>query len=253
MIRIWDSATGTCKHELEFDGRASLLALSSDGKTVVQTTCSADGDGSTRLWDTATGAFKQEVEGLGRRYVTLVAFSPDNRTVSLVYTAGLVRLHDAFTGLCNHQLNLQDDVFSIAISPDSKTVALCSYGAVYLWDTAGVCKSVVETNRSRYTSVAFSPDGSTFASLDNETIQLWNFPAGTLKQEFEFRTRFYQPLTFSRDGSFLYADRAIPLRDDAVEDTSLSFTNPVLFLQENWIVCGTRRLLWLPLEYRGGY
>jgi WD40 repeat protein len=249
MIRIWDSATGKCKQELEFDGRAYLLALSSDGNTVAQTTRSAHGDGSTRLWDTATGAFKLEVEGLGRRDVTLVAFSPDNRTVSLVYTAGLVRLHDVFTGLCNQQLDLIDIVWSIAFSPDSKTVALGGSGVVHLWDIAGVCKSMDDTHGVSTKSVAFSPDGSTFASSNGKTIQLWNVPAGTLKQVFEARTETHQ-LSFSSDGSYLYADRAISLRDDAVEDTSLSFTNPILWFEENWMVFGTRRLLWLPPEYR---
>jgi WD40 repeat protein len=119
----------------------------------------------------------------------------DNTTVSPLHGEGLVRLHNVFTCLCNHQLDLQVKVSSIEISPDSKIVALCYRGDVHLWDTTGACQLLKDPRWSLATSLACSPDRSTFGASDGGNIRLWSVHTGTLRQEFEAETRFIEYLS----------------------------------------------------------
>ncbi|WP_084196094.1 WD40 repeat domain-containing protein [Streptosporangium amethystogenes] len=77
-----------------------------------------------------------------------------------------------------------DSVFSVAFSPDGKTLATSSYDdTVRLWDVAGRKTIATLTGHTDdVESVAFSPDGTTLAtgSHDNN-VKLWDV-AGPLIQ-----------------------------------------------------------------------
>ncbi|MDZ8089159.1 MAG: caspase family protein, partial [Nostoc sp. DedQUE12b] len=74
-----------------------------------------------------------------------------------------------------------NDVFSVAFSPDGKTIASASAdNTVKLWNAA-TGKEIITLNGHSDTvfSVAFSPDGKTIASASTDnTVKLWNAATG---------------------------------------------------------------------------
>jgi WD40 repeat protein len=138
--------------------------------------------------------------------ITCVAFSPDGSW--LAAGAGdqgdrSIRIWDVGTGeticcLRGHD----DDVRSVAFSPDSRRVISRSSGWIYLWSI----ENGIELWRfkSRYGNcVAYSPDGRRFAIDSGQDIQVWDAECRLLLQCFRGHENDVQALTFSTDGQIL--------------------------------------------------
>jgi WD40 repeat protein len=86
-------------------------------------------------------------------------------------------LWDIGTSKVLTKLAHQDSVWSVAFSPDGKTLASGSRDStIKLWDI-GTSKvlTTLSAHRGEVSSVAFSPDGKTLASGSwDSTIRLWN-------------------------------------------------------------------------------
>jgi WD40 repeat protein len=89
-----------------------------------------------------------------------------------------IRLWDVATGEEMARLEgHKDQVRSLAISPDGKTLAsACTNGTIKLWDLATTQEQftlgVLSTERQW--CVVFSPDGKTLASASDKRIKLWD-------------------------------------------------------------------------------
>ncbi|MGB6297060.1 MAG: AAA-like domain-containing protein [Rivularia sp. (in: cyanobacteria)] len=100
----------------------------------------------------------------------------------------------------------QDEVFSVAFSPDGKTLASGSWdNTIKLWNiSSGKIISSLDGHLAPVSSVAFSPDGKTLAtgSVD-KTIKLWNISSGKIISTLEGHQNIVFSVAFSPDGKTL--------------------------------------------------
>ena len=186
---------------------------------------------------------------VGHRYtVYCVAFSPNGTTLASggedntiilwdtttgEHTRTLARPTGPFVGPTDTLVGHTDTIYSVAFSPDGKTLASGSEDSrIILWDTTtgehtrtlarptgpfvGPTDTLVGHTDTIY-SVAFSPDGQTLASgsADN-TIILWDATTGQYKETLIGHKRAVYSIAFSPDGQTLASgswDKTIKLWD----------------------------------------
>jgi RNA polymerase sigma factor (sigma-70 family) len=194
---------------------AWALAFAPDGLSLA----SGGIDGTVHLWETATGKELLRIDnerfpdpGLGS--VTGLAYAPDGKTLAGARINQPACLWDVATGKEIRQFGGEQRASWVVFSPDGKTLAYGGYQddpIVRLADV-GTGKDVhhFSGHRGRVTRVAFSPDGTILASVDNQAVHL-----------FEVATRrsrelpgpdggggLFDALAFSPDGRILAMARA---------------------------------------------
>jgi WD40 repeat protein len=156
----------------------NCLAFSPDGKTLA----SGSSDATIKLWDVATGKEQATLKG-HKAGVICVAFSPDGKTLASGSNRDdtTIKLWDVATGKEQATLKGHKTGSGVTFSPDGKRLVSWGGGArdtgtIKLWDVAtGKEQATLWGHRSTVASVAFSPDGNTLASGDNDmTIMLWD-------------------------------------------------------------------------------
>jgi RNA polymerase sigma factor (sigma-70 family) len=184
VILLSDVATGKELARFEADMQSvSGLAFTPDGKQLV----SGGQVPSVRLWDAAGKKLLKTLPS--RLYVgRAMALSPDGKTVAMGTAANTVRLWDVASGkeLCTHLQGHDSTIWSIAFTPDGKTLASAGEREIHLWDTPKW------THRDHIGawgawSVAFSPNGQRMAwgSAWQSAVHLCAFPSG--KEIFQLR------------------------------------------------------------------
>ena len=216
-IKLWDIENG--QNLATFKGEAPRVfsvAFSSDGKTVA----SGGSDNTIKLWDVET---KQNIATLtGHESIIFsVAFSPDGRILASGSQDDTVKLWHVETGQNIYTFKHRERVFSVAFSPDGKVVAGGAWRGIKLWNIeTGEEVRLKGGTTVRSGSIAFSPDGATFASAGVDrfggtsgAVTLWDIETGKELATLPGHTERIPAVAFSPDGTTI----ASGLRDGTVK------------------------------------
>ncbi len=175
---------------------------------------------SIQLWDMATGKLKQSIAV--SRTPKHIAFSPDDRALTISMFGDTIYVLDAATGDSKHILSgFNQPIKSIAFNPDKNTLAIPNNVNIELWDIAtNVHKHTLTGHIRHINSIVFSPDKNIIASGSaDSTIRFWDVNIGTHIRTLEGIYGHSGPVTdiaFSPDGKTLAsgsADNTICLWD----------------------------------------
>ena len=155
----------------------------------------------------------------------LLASCGQDSTVRLWDTKTRKLLH-TFT---EHKVTDFNYVFSVAFSPDGKTLASSSKESVRLWNIQGEehLRSVI--THTAIMDVAFSPDEKTLASgNEDKTVGLWDAKTGKLLTTLSGHAGEVSNVTFSPDGKTLAS-----IGDDTVRLWDTRTGEPIRALSES--------------------
>ncbi|MBA4192249.1 MAG: hypothetical protein C0467_30130 [Planctomycetaceae bacterium] len=164
---LFDASTGKVLRKLDGTGVApNAVAFSSDGKLVL----TGGEDGTAALWDLARGARVLVLRGHTAR-ITAVAISPDRERLLTGSFDDTCRVWDTATGKELTRFKGGGIIFSVAFSPDGKSVLSGGFDMARVWDAATgkeihAYSTLGKNDFSRQDlvkSAAFSPDGKLIA------------------------------------------------------------------------------------------
>ncbi|HXQ73955.1 MAG TPA: WD40 repeat domain-containing protein [Pyrinomonadaceae bacterium] len=197
-IRRWDARTGGVRaripHAQSSDN--AVLALSSDGDFVVETT--AEG---VRLRDFLNGTTKQIPLDTDDP-ISAMTLAPDNRTLITADESGLVHVWDTETGQSKKTIQVGQQITAVAIDNSGQLLATARADrSIVLWDLkTGAVRSEFRKHENVVNALAFSPDGTILASGgDDRTAILWELASGKAKRTLKGHDMTVTSLAFSPD------------------------------------------------------
>lgn len=176
-VRLWDTISGDELAALQRHtgkGWTTVLAFSTDGKMLA----SGSTDSTVQLWNAATGESIATLTGHSNSITTL-AFSRDGTMLASASADGTIRFWNTEAGTSIFR-NTETGIFvpnritgharsanTVAFFKDSSTLATAAFnGIITLWDLkTSTIKHQTIGYRDWLMGLAFSPDGTKFASL----------------------------------------------------------------------------------------
>ena len=199
---LWDVGTGERIGILRGGPTPHLVSVSfsPDGSLLA----AGAWNGTVRLWDVAS---REKIGTLNahRFEVSSVLFSPDGALLATGSRDGRVRLWDVETRSSIATGRHPKGVYSLAFSPEGRTLVAGGWGTVTLWDVEDRTRmATLEGHSERVDAVAFSSDGATLASsgAGDGKLRLWNVATRREIATFDGHTRWVHSLAF-RDGTVL--------------------------------------------------
>jgi WD40 repeat protein/serine/threonine protein kinase len=219
-IKVFDSRSGKLVKAIvpkpvgnpPRDAEISSVAFSRDGRRLL----TASYDNTARLWDINTG--NELHRYLGHTWwVWSAAFSPDESQIVTASQDGTVIVWNTETQQPSAPFTGHGKpVYTAAFSPKGDYVASAGYdNRVLVWRPVDVqpfdypygAKSTaakfqaLEGHTAAIRAVAFSPNGKMILSAGHDnTIKLWDFPAGHLVKSLRGHASWVRSAVFSPDG-----------------------------------------------------
>ena len=173
-------------HTLEGHPKASTIAVSHDGKTLV----SGGSDKAIKVWDVQTGQLKRTLQS-DSGTIAALAIAPDNKTIVSGSGDRMVRIWDLTSSRRPQMLqgHSSQSVSPVAISADGKTLVSGGYSELRLWDLAnGKLKatfpedSAQQTefgplsigNSQRFRIFSLNPDGNIALVEAGSRLLVWD-------------------------------------------------------------------------------
>ena len=250
-IKLWDPRTGTESMALNRgsneSGYNNFLDFSPDGKQLA----SVCEETKVCIWNPKTGHLHHTLEG-HLKPVSLVRFSRSGKKLASVALDQTVRIWDTMTGDLLHRFEgVQGKINRIAFSPNSAYFACQSaHQSIMLYNLeTGGFRDTFTCAEDDVNAIAFSADSKTLAYSHPHGVKLWDVKdARTLGQIPCHGTE----LSFSTDGTYLKSNRGHvqvnKLPEASIGD--LSTHGNRWRCDQEWLVQGNRKMLWLPPDFR---
>jgi WD40 repeat protein len=199
-VRVWDTATGTCRHSFAADAVNLGACLDPSGQVVALWNNTA-----VQFCDLKTGQKHLiDVDALGR-----MAFSPDGKFFVTIHGDGSHVIWDLPAKVRRHVLPMPIGIGSSneSVITGAGDVVAVGDPEIKLWDTR-TGQALQTLNGRRFSCAVFSPDGSTLATAELEptcTIKLWDRRTGLELFTFPVAGKHVSTLAFMADGTALLA------------------------------------------------
>ena len=248
-IQLWDPRIGTRTQVLSTDlGVLRTLVFSSDGTQLAL----GNERGKVRIWNPETGFLRHELEGPSM-IVTAITFSLTGEKIAAVFWEGTAIIWDTMTGKTLYKLEGLGEfsraiAFShngryLACQPQDRTITICNMETGEKTPVRGPTG----------VALAFSSDSKSLASASDEgAVKLWDVGTARLKGTFSANSHVKQ-LSFSADGTYLETERGHIQVGEILEDSFNYSSTPGShwrLVDEEWIMEGNRKMLWLPPDFR---
>lgn len=141
-----------------------------------------------------------------RQSVGHVQFSPDGKLLATGSDGGTVRLWDAKTRKLKLILSASNIVRDLAFSPDGRYIAATCYEAdqAQIWEVAtGRLIRRYSKRHSYYGSIAWHPQGTLFATLNDREIFVWNLKNSVKAKTLKGHQAGILKFRWSPDGQWL--------------------------------------------------
>ncbi|KAF5233299.1 hypothetical protein FANTH_12615 [Fusarium anthophilum] len=228
-VKIWDIATGVCRHTLEgHDDAIYSVTFLPDGQSL------ASASNTIKIWDTKTGLCLQTLEGHDGD-VKSVASSPDGLYLASASIDRSIKIWSSKIWKCLKTLKDHSDrVTSVAFSPNNQCLVSGSADkTIKIWDTKSLsCIQTLQLHNA-VVSIAFSPDGKRLASaLLHDGIKVWDVATGSGLPILEIPLFSGTAIAFSADGEYLALGRSdvievFDAETGAILQTPKCFDGPV--------------------------
>lgn len=238
LIKLW-SVSDVQKPVRTFAGhthKVTSVTFTQDGTRALSV-----GWDAVMMWDVTSGRtiWSTKVNELGASIPDCIAVSSDNRWVLI--SGGkeneALKLIDGNTGKLMRSLASNEPRWSVAFSPDGKTIVSGGWTIEFFDVQTGKMLRRYEGHSGRIDSVAFSPDGKRVVSGGGDSkVKVWEVGTGRLLHLLDAHTGRVNSVAFSLDGKRIIsasADSTIRIWDS---QTGQLITTTVVGRNGEWLV-----------------